>query len=95
MIDFADPLPRDETLQIQNDIQRLGMGLTSRKRVLMRQQGIGEAEAQKLIDEADEDAKARLLATTVPDVTSDTAFGKIRVPDPVVQGDRVSSNASK
>ena len=95
VIDFADPLPRDETLQIQNDIQRLGMGLTSRKRVLMRQQGIGEAEAEKLILEADEDTKARLVATTIPEATNKDAFGKIRTPDPVVQGDRISNNASQ
>lgn len=93
-VSWEEPLARDQSQQLENQKSRLQMGITTRKRILMEEDGIGEAEAQKLIEEADEDTKKRLEVTTKIDPKQD-AFGKPHRPDPIVQGDKISENATR
>lgn len=89
---WEEPLARDETLQLENDIQELDMGITTRVEILMRRRGIGQKEAMAIVAAADADTEARLAVTQTQ---QKDPFGKRRRPDPVVQGDRISNNASE
>ena len=92
-VGFGEALPRDESLKLSNDQQRMAMGLASRKQVLI-EQGYGENDAERIIKESDDDTVVRTEVLTANEPTAD-AFGKQRMPDPVVQGDKVSTEAGK
>lgn len=93
-VGFGEALPRDESLRLTNDQQRLDMGIASRKQILV-ELGFGETDAERIIEEADEDAAGRAEMLSVAENVEDAAFGKARKPDPVVQGDKVSAGAGK
>jgi len=95
IVTFAEALPRDEQLMIENNRSELDMGLNTRKRILMTQKGMSSKDADRLIEEADEEKKKIAELTTLEEKAQSStqkgeAFGKGRRPDPVVQGDRVS-----
>lgn len=102
---FGPPLARDESLELDKMQTRLDMGITTKKRELVKQ-GHSEEEAQKIIDEAREDKRIELEITNLVNnqVDEDTKlsqrekispFGKRRRPDPVTQGDIVSTNTGE
>ncbi len=99
-ISFGQPLPRDESLELQNKQTRLNMGITDRVAELVRD-GIGEQDAIRMIDKADADHIKRL--EKIAEIESSynvkskprSVFGNPKTPDPVVQGDKVSINSLK
>lgn len=94
-IDLGEPLPRDETLALENSRTRLEMGLTDRILILMRLDGIGEKEAEEIVKRADADRMKRAEVQAVTGGEPKDLFGKARRPDPVVQGDRISNNSAR
>lgn len=93
-LDWGDDLPRDKTQTLENDRSKLDMGITSRRRILIRD-GFGEQDAERIIQEADEDRmkKLEIEAMFQSKGNADELFGKSRKPSPIIQGDRVSNNA--
>lgn len=95
-VSFGDSLPRDEVQELEKTRTKLNMGLTTRKRVLM-ESGLSRDDAERIIEEADIElqhlTETKLLKPMVQARVVD-AFGKARSPDPVVQGDKVSSQAT-
>lgn len=51
-VHFPDPLPRDESIELDKSAKRIGLGLSSRKYELTHRYGMSPADAQNLIDEA-------------------------------------------
>lgn len=51
-VGFADPLPRDESIQLSNDEKRLTLGLDTRKKILERE-GKSRAEIDEILADAD------------------------------------------
>lgn len=93
-LEFGEDLPRDEVQAISNAQQQLSMGITTRKEVMLKN-GVGPTDADRIINEADADLEKRLAIHAKFNAKDDgTAFGKRAKPDPVVQGDKVSRNAS-
>ena len=95
-LNFGEPPPRDEMHQNENKRTRLELGLTTRKRILM-EEGVGEADASTIVEEADEESTLRASIKSSNDSKNpeQDIFGKRKRPDPVIQGDKVSLNASK
>ena len=95
-LSFGEPLPRDEVQELEKKRTLLNMGLTTRKRVLMRE-GKSAEDSERIIEEADAElerlTEIRLLKPMVQTRVSD-AFGKARSPDPVIQGDKVSNQST-
>ena len=95
-VNFGNPLPRDQSLELDLMQKRLEMGISSRVEELMIL-GEGEADARRKVKEADEDFKARLEIKAAMQVKNDEkTFGKQTThPNPVVQGDKVSKQNLK
>lgn len=93
-VTFGEALPRDEILKLENNRSRLQMGITTRKRILM-EDGAGEKDADRIITEADVELRHMAEITALNnELKSPDAFGKTRRPDPVIQGDRISTQAA-
>lgn len=96
LVSFGPSLPRDKSLELSTQQQELLMGINSRKRILMSR-GMGEQDAIRVLQEADEDMlkraeiQAQVKALDIKGESGDVAYGKLRKPDPVVQGDKVST----
>jgi hypothetical protein len=56
-VHFPDPLPRDESIELDKSAKRIGLGLSSRKYELTHRYGMSPADAQNLVDEAREDRR--------------------------------------
>jgi len=90
VLSFGEDLPRDEVQAISNDQQKLDMGITTRKDILLRE-GIGPQDADRIINEADTELDKRLsIKAKYSNKADENGFGKRAKPDPVVQGDKVS-----
>jgi len=64
---FPDPLPRDESLRLQQVERRLKNRIASRRQVL-EEDGFSQRQAEKILQEADKDAEmeAKLVQMTKP-----------------------------
>lgn len=91
-ISFGEDLPRDEVQADASNQQRLTMGITSRKQILVSM-GVGPEDAERIIKEADADAEIRLSLLAKYGAKEGDAFGKNQRPDPVIQGDKVSTQS--
>lgn len=90
VLSFGEDLPRDEVQAISNDQQKLDMGITTRKDILLRE-GVGPQDADRIINEADAELDKRLaIKAKYSNKADEDGFGKRAKPDPVVQGDKVS-----
>jgi hypothetical protein len=56
-VHFPDPLPRDESIELDKSAKRLGLGLTSRKYELTHRYGMSPADADNLVNEAREERR--------------------------------------
>lgn len=91
-ISFGPDLPRDESLELDKAHQKLDMGLTTKMEALL-DMGYGRLDAERIIRENIEERRELLeLETEFSGAKSvDQPYGKRRRPDPVVQGDKVST----
>jgi hypothetical protein len=88
-VSFGEDLPRDEVQALSNRQQELTMGITTRADILL-ERGIGPSDVERILNEADVDFEKRLAIQAKYQAKEGDAFGKRRMPDPVVQGDKVS-----
>lgn len=96
-ISFGPDLPRDESLELDKTHSKLDMGITTKVEALV-DMGYGREDAERIINENLEERRAILELEAefgkVDEQTKQAPFGKRRRPDPIVQGDKVSSSSS-
>jgi hypothetical protein len=86
-ITFPDPLPRDESLELDKAKKRLDMGISNKQRELEKA-GETKAEAARILARRREEQKQELSSTNSPRERSGNP-NPVR-PNPEVQGERLS-----
>ncbi len=101
-IKFGDPLPRDETRELEKSAKRLDMRISSRRRE-MEKDGLSQAEIKKVNKEIEEDmemeAELEFSIGSKFQNTEDTQENRggnpnPRRPDPEMQGEKKSESAA-
>ena len=93
-VKFGEPLPRDESVSLDQSVKRIDNGLSTRKLELQRL-GHGEADADRIVEEAFEEKKrwAELdmgMMSPMQDPEKRSGNPDPKRPDPDSQGDKVS-----
>jgi len=96
-VSFPTPFPRDEAMELANAEKKLGLGLTTKKRVLV-DMGVGDQDAERIVNDALEeriiDAQLENAGTLGYEEEEPSGNPSPNQPNPVVQGEIVSAKAT-